>query len=56
VLESKATPDEVNDYRRFVLSLADKVADAHKEDGMAVSRPEHAVIADITEALRGSGT
>jgi hypothetical protein len=56
VLESKATPDEVNDYRQFVLTLADKVADAHKEDGMAVSGPEHAVIADITEALGGSGT
>ena len=55
VLETKATPDEVNDYRRFVLTLADKVANAHKEDGMAVSGPEHAVIADITEALGGSG-
>ena len=56
VLEGKATPGEVNDYRRFVLTVADKVAHAHKEDGMAVSGPEHAVIADITEALGGSGT
>jgi hypothetical protein len=56
VLETKATPDEVNDYRRFVLTLADKVANAHKEDGVAVSGPERAVIADITEALGGSGT
>jgi hypothetical protein len=56
VLESKATPDDVNDYRRFVLTLADKVANAHSEDGMAVSGPERAVIADITEALGGSGT
>ena len=56
VLETKATPDEVNDYRRFVLTVADKVANAHKEDGMAVSGPEHAVIDDITEALGGSGT
>jgi hypothetical protein len=56
VLESKATPDEVNDYRRFVLTLADKVANAHKEDGTAVSEPEQAVIAEITEALGGSGT
>ena len=55
VLESKATPDEVSDYRRFVLTLADKVANAHQEDGMAVSGPERAVIADITEALGGSG-
>ena len=56
VLETKATPDEVNNYRRFVLTLADKVANAHKEDGMAVSGPEHTVIADITEALGGSGS
>src|ERR1700748_2906045 len=33
VLESKATPDEVDDYRRFVLTLSDKVANAHREDG-----------------------
>ena len=56
VLEAKATPDEVNDYRRFVLTLADKVANAHKEDGVEVSAPERAVIADITEALGGSGS
>lgn len=55
-LETKATADEMNDYRRFVLTLADKVATAHKEDGVAVSGPEHVVIADITEALGGSGS
>ena len=37
VLESKATPDEVNDYRRFVLTLSERVANAHREDGVAVS-------------------
>jgi hypothetical protein len=56
VLESKATPEEVGDYRRFVLTLAEKVAHAHSEDGMEVSGPEQAVIADITEALGGTGT
>ena len=55
VLESKATPDEVNDYRKFVLTLADKVANAHSEDGMAVSGPEHAVIDEIATALGGTG-
>ena len=55
VLETKATPEEVSDYRRFVLTLADKVANAHQEDGVAVSGPERAVIADITDALGGSG-
>jgi len=55
VLESKATPDEVNDYRRFVLTLADHVANAHREDGVAVSGGEQAAIADITAALGGEG-
>jgi hypothetical protein len=55
VLESKATPDEVNDYRRFVLTLADKVANAHSEDGTAVSGLEQGAIAGITEALGGTG-
>jgi hypothetical protein len=56
VLESKATPDEVNDYRRFVLTLSDHVANAHREDGMAVSGGEEAAIADITAALGGDGS
>jgi hypothetical protein len=55
VLASKATPDEVDDYRRFVLTLADHVANAHREDGMAVSGGEQAAIADITAALGGEG-
>lgn len=53
VLETKATPDEVNDYRAFVLTLSDHVANAHREDGMAVSGGEQAVIADIKAALGG---
>src|SRR5436189_800667 len=31
LLEGKATPDEVEQYRRFVLTLAQRVAEAHKE-------------------------
>jgi len=56
VLETKATPDEVNDYRRFVLTLSDHVANAHREDGMAVSGGEQAAIADVTAALGGDGS
>ena len=56
VLESKATPDEVNDYRRFVLALSDHVANAHREHGVAVSPGEQAAIGDITQALGGDGT
>ncbi len=56
VLETKATPDEVNDYRRFVLTLSDHVANAHREHEVAVSDGEQAAIADITTALGGDGS
>src|SRR5437763_11693590 len=36
LLERKATPAEVEGYRRFVLTLADKVASAHREGGASV--------------------
>ena len=55
-LQEKATPEEVDGYRRFVLMLADTVASAHREDGVAVSDPEKAAIADITTALGGDGS
>ena len=35
LLESKATAEERDDYRRFVLSLANKVAAAHGSTGRA---------------------
>ena len=53
VLESKATPAELDDYRQFVLGLAHRVAEAHREDGVAVSPPEQQAIDDITAALAG---
>src|SRR5436305_5357691 len=55
VLERKATPEEVDDYRRFVLGLAEKVAEAHKEDGTSVSGPEQAAIDEIRTSLGSSG-
>jgi len=42
LLGRKASPEEVADYRRFVLGLADKVATAHREGGEQ-DRPEHEV-------------
>ena len=56
VLETKATPDELNDYRRFVLTLSEHVANAHREGGTAVSHAEQAAIAEITTALGGDGS
>jgi len=56
LLERKATPEDVDEYRRFVLSLANRVADAHKEgflglSGERVSEAERAAVAEIAEAL-----
>jgi hypothetical protein len=51
LLEAKATPAEVDDYRRFILTLADKVANAHREDGKNVSDAEQQAIDEIATAL-----
>jgi hypothetical protein len=51
LLERKATPEELDDYKRFVLNVADKVADAHREDGESVSADERAAIEDIAANL-----
>jgi anion-transporting ArsA/GET3 family ATPase len=51
VLEQKATPEEVDDYRKFVVGLAERVASAHREDGVDVSPGEQAAISDIQAAL-----
>src|SRR6266700_6077832 len=37
LVEAKATPGELDGYRRFVLALAGKVAAAHREEGQSVS-------------------
>lgn len=58
LLEAKATPQELEDYRRFIVNLAEKVAAAHREggaDATAVSDAERAAIDSITAALAGSG-
>ena len=56
LLESKATPGERDDYRRFVLTLASKVAAAHREGGQDVSPAEAAAIQEITTALGAAGS
>ena len=55
LLERKGTPDEVEEYRRFVLTLAHKVASAHREDGAEVSEAERAAMEEIKAALDGPG-
>ena len=51
LLERKASPEELDDYKRFVLNLADKVATAHREDGERVSAAEQAAIEEIAASL-----
>ena len=56
LLERKATPEELDEYRRFVLNLADKVATAHREGGEDVSPAERAAVEEIAAALRTVAT
>ena len=56
LLEHKATVEERDDYRRFVLTVANKVAAAHREGGKQISPAEEQAIQDITTALGMSGS
>jgi ribosomal protein S12 methylthiotransferase accessory factor YcaO len=53
LLEQKASPDEVDAYKRFTLDVADKVASAHREKGEIgdVSASEREAIDKITATL-----
>ena len=57
LLEQKATPEEVDDYKRFVVSLAERAAEAHKEGGFLgiggqeVSDAERAALDEIAAAV-----
>jgi peptidyl-tRNA hydrolase len=56
LLDSKATAEEVDDYRHFVLALANKVAAAHREEGRGVSPGEAEAIDQIATALGTSSS
>ncbi|HTZ63824.1 MAG TPA: hypothetical protein VMB51_06940 [Solirubrobacteraceae bacterium] len=56
LLDGKAKPDEVDGYRRFVITLAEKVANAHREGGASVSTAEQAAIDEISASLGSVGT
>ncbi|HEY4428898.1 MAG TPA: hypothetical protein VGN08_11905 [Solirubrobacteraceae bacterium] len=53
VLEAKAEPQELEEYRAFVMTLARQVAEAHREGGSEdpVSDSERSAIAEIEQAL-----
>jgi hypothetical protein len=51
LVAAKATAQELEDYRDFVITLVNKVAAAHREDDENVSPPEAEAIAVVTGAL-----
>ncbi len=51
LLEGKAKQDELDDYKRFVLNVANKVAAAHREGGQEVSPAERDAVDEIAVAL-----
>jgi hypothetical protein len=55
LVDSKTATEERDDYRRFVLTLANKVAAAHREGGQSVSPAEAEAIQQITAALGTAG-
>src|SRR5690242_17093006 len=54
LLEQKATAEEVEDYRGFIVKLSQRVAERHEEHGQKVSPQEEAAIREISEAVSGS--
>jgi hypothetical protein len=55
LLEQKATPAEVADYKKFVLDVAERVAEAHKEGGAPVSDAEREAISKVSASLGPAG-
>jgi hypothetical protein len=48
---SKTMPDEAAAYKMWVLAIGQKVAEAAKEHGVAVSEPEKAVLGEVSAAF-----
>ena len=51
LLRAKATPEETDAYRKFVLTVASNVAAAHKEQGQQVSPKEQAALDEVRAKL-----
>ena len=57
ILEAKATPQELDDYKRVVMTVAQAVASAHKEGGFLgiggkpVSDAENQALDEVSSAL-----
>lgn len=61
LLQQKASPEEVEAYKRFVMSVAEAAATAHKEGGFMgvggkqVSEEEQAALDDLAATLQLTG-
>ena len=53
LLDAKATPEEVADYKKFVVAVATRAAEAHEEKGSEepISEAEQAALTAIADAL-----
>jgi len=56
LVQGKATPKELDDYRRFVITLAGNVAAAHREGGQDVSPAEKSAIDEIAATIGAPAT
>lgn len=48
---SKTVPEEAIAYKKWVLAIGQKVAEAAKEHGVAVSEPEKVVLSEVSAAF-----
>jgi hypothetical protein len=55
-VQSRATPEEAADYRAFVVSLAKRVAAAHKEGDESISAAEQGALDRIEQAMAAPST
>ena len=56
LVEAKASPEELADYRGFIVALVERVAAAKDEgEGDATSEAERAAIAEVAEAAGAAG-
>jgi hypothetical protein len=53
LVRARATTEELTDYRAFVISVASRVAAAHKEEGQKVSPAEEAALAEVRARMEG---
>jgi hypothetical protein len=51
LVESKASPEEVDAYKRFILGLAQRVAEAKEEGDEPVSDAERAAIGEVAAVI-----